>query len=141
MKMLRQLRKEKGLSMKELGAVIGVAESTISQYETGKREPDFETLLKLREYFDVSVDFLLRGESLEKKPASSGELTKKDQKDIAEKLEATLAQLEASQDGLMFDGEPLDDLTKELLIASIRNGLETSKKIAKQKFTPEKYRK
>ena len=49
--------------MKELGEIIGVAESTISQYETGKREPDFETLLKLGEYFDVSVDYLLRGEN------------------------------------------------------------------------------
>lgn len=49
--------------MKELGEIIGVAESTVSQYETGKREPDFETLLKLGEYFDVSVDYLLRGEN------------------------------------------------------------------------------
>lgn len=60
-KMLRQLRKQKGLSMKELGQIFGVAESTVSQYETGKRDPDYETLLKLSEYFHVSVDYLLRG--------------------------------------------------------------------------------
>ena len=48
--------------MKELGDVIGFAESTISQYETGKRSPDFETLLKLGEYFGVSVEYLLTGE-------------------------------------------------------------------------------
>lgn len=58
--------------MKELGQVIGVAESTISQYETGKRQPDYETLLKLGEYFGVSVDYLL---GAEKKPtAESSEL-------------------------------------------------------------------
>ena len=62
MEALRRLRREKGISMKELGKKIGVAESTISQYETGKREPDFETLLKLGELFNVSVDYLLRGE-------------------------------------------------------------------------------
>lgn len=62
MKMLRQLRKDRKLSMKELGNIVGVAESTISQYETGKREPDFETLLKLGEFFDVSIDYLLRGD-------------------------------------------------------------------------------
>ena len=84
MKMLRILRKNKGLSMKELGEIIGVAESTVSQYETGKREPDFETLLKLGEYFNVSVDYLLRGDIAqnEKSPA----LTKKDERDIAKKL-------------------------------------------------------
>lgn len=64
-KMLRTLRKQKGLSMKSLGAVVGVAESTISQYETGKREPDYEILLKLSEFLGVSVDYLLRGEEVD----------------------------------------------------------------------------
>ncbi|MDL2214432.1 helix-turn-helix transcriptional regulator [Clostridia bacterium OttesenSCG-928-O13] len=75
--MLRELRKAKGITMKELGEMVGVAESTISQYETEKREPDFETLLKFGEIFDVSVDFLLRGniytgEQPQKSDSSSG---------------------------------------------------------------------
>ena len=45
--------------MKELGQIFGVAESTISLYETGKREPDQAMLLKMAEYFNVSVDYLL----------------------------------------------------------------------------------
>lgn len=56
---LREVRKKAHLTMKELGKVIGVAESTISQYETGKRQPDYETLLKLGEFFGVSTDYLL----------------------------------------------------------------------------------
>jgi transcriptional regulator with XRE-family HTH domain len=63
MEKLKELRKEKGISLKELGSVIGVAESTMSLYENGKRQPDYETLLKLAEYFDVTVDYLLRGNS------------------------------------------------------------------------------
>lgn len=123
--------------MKELGKKIGVAESTISQYETGKREPDFETLLKLGEFFNVSVDYLLRGEQYhEKTPA----LTAKDERDISKKLEEALSQLESSQEGLMFQGEPLDDATKELIAISLRNSLEMGKKLAKQKFTPKKYK-
>lgn len=137
MEALRRLRKEKGISMKELGVKIGVAESTISQYETGKREPDFETLLKLGEFFNVSVDYLLRGEQYhEKTPA----LTAKDERDISKKLEQTLAQLEEEQNALMFDGEPIDDVTKELIAASLKNSLEIGKKLAKQKFTPKKYK-
>lgn len=72
MKMLRTARKTKGLTMKELGEKVGVSESAISQYETGKREADFETLLKIGEVLDCSIDYLLRGEQ-EKKPTPVSE--------------------------------------------------------------------
>lgn len=55
--------------MKDLGEAVGLAESTISHYETGKRQPDYETLLKLSEFFGVSVDYLLTGEEAKKAPA------------------------------------------------------------------------
>ena len=56
---LRELRKKRGISLKELGEIIGVAESTVSLYENEKRQPDFSTLNKLADYFNVSVDYLL----------------------------------------------------------------------------------
>ena len=59
MKRLRELRKAKGLSMKELGKMFGLAESTISLYESGKRQPDKDTLVRLANFFGVSVDYLL----------------------------------------------------------------------------------
>ena len=68
MEKLRELRKENGISLKELGACVGVAESTMSLYENGKRQPDYETLLKLAEYFGVTVDYLLRGGEEEQLP-------------------------------------------------------------------------
>lgn len=61
MKMLRELRKKRGISMKVLGEILGVSEGAVSQYETGKREADYETTLKAAEYFGCSVDYLLRG--------------------------------------------------------------------------------
>ena len=66
-------------------------------------------------------------------------LNKKDEKDIAKKLDETLGQLESS-DGLMFDGEVLDEETKELLKISLENALRTAKVTAKKKFTPKKYK-
>lgn len=68
MEKLKELRKDKGISLKELGTVVGVAESTMSLYENGKRQPDYETLLKLAEYFGVTVDYLLRGSEEERLP-------------------------------------------------------------------------
>ena len=56
---LREIRKSRNTTMKKLGAELGLAESTISLYESGKRQPDFETVVKLADYFGVSVDYLL----------------------------------------------------------------------------------
>lgn len=70
---LRELRKRTGITMKDLGEAIGLAESTISHYETGKRQPDYETLLKLGEFFGVSVDYLLTGDESKKAPTPEGE--------------------------------------------------------------------
>lgn len=63
---VRELRRTRGITMKQLGEVLGVAESTISHYETGRRQLDNETLLRLGEYFGVSVGYLLGVE--EEKP-------------------------------------------------------------------------
>lgn len=56
---IKELRKENKLTMKELGNMLNLAESTISLYETGKREPDSYTIAKIAKTFNVSVDYLL----------------------------------------------------------------------------------
>lgn len=65
---LQQLRKEKKLSQKEFGNILGSAESTISMYERNARQPDYDTLIKIARFFDVTIDYLL-GESFEKRPS------------------------------------------------------------------------
>lgn len=65
MKKLRELRKQHKLSLKEFGALFGLAESTISLYESGRREPDIKTLVKIAGYFNVTVDELLGIEKVE----------------------------------------------------------------------------
>ena len=79
---LKELRKEKNITMKKLGEKIGVAESTISLYESGKRQPDNVTLLKIADYFNVSVDYLLGRNNTEKKPVLEDELKIKNVKFI-----------------------------------------------------------
>ncbi len=65
---LRTLRKQHQLSMKALGNIVGVAESTISLYENEKREPDLSTLKKIADYFGVSVDYILGRDEMESIP-------------------------------------------------------------------------
>lgn len=63
--MLRYLRTREGLSQAELADRLGVAKSTISMYEVGKREPDFETLETIADLFNVDMNFLLGKDSSE----------------------------------------------------------------------------
>ncbi len=58
-KTLKELRIIKGISQRKLGEIFGVANQTISSWEKGINEPDLDTLLKIAEYFQVSVGFLL----------------------------------------------------------------------------------
>ncbi|MCR1896752.1 helix-turn-helix domain-containing protein [Ligilactobacillus murinus] len=55
---LKEARLEKGLTLKQASKHIGIRDSTLSQYETGKREPKLETWVKLADYFGVSVGYL-----------------------------------------------------------------------------------
>ena len=56
---LKQLRNRDNLSQAELAQKLGVAKSTIGMYESGKREPDFETLESIADFFNVDMNFLL----------------------------------------------------------------------------------
>ena len=55
---LRSLRKKSGLSQEELGIRLNIARQTISKWENGVSVPDAETLVKLAEILDVSVNEL-----------------------------------------------------------------------------------
>lgn len=55
---IAQARTEKELTLKQLEALTGIRDNTISQYETGKREPKMETWEKLAAALDVSVPYL-----------------------------------------------------------------------------------
>lgn len=58
-KKLKELRLEKGLSQQKLGEVFGFCNQTVSFWESGSREPDLDTVLKISNFFNVSTDFLL----------------------------------------------------------------------------------
>lgn len=58
-KTIKELRLEEGISQRELGNRLNVCNQTVSFWESGQREPDLDTLLKISRYFQVSTDFLL----------------------------------------------------------------------------------
>jgi len=56
---LKELREEKNISRSDLAEILGVSTQTIANYENGHREPNFDTLLKIADYFNVTVDYLI----------------------------------------------------------------------------------
>ena len=60
---LKALRKRENLNQSELANAIGVSRSAIGMYESGQREPDFETMEAIADYFNVSMDYLSMGMS------------------------------------------------------------------------------
>ena len=59
MNRLRQVRKQKGLTVKEVADEIGFSETRLHQYETEKREPKKETWIKLADYYNVPASYLM----------------------------------------------------------------------------------
>lgn len=59
MNRLRFLRNEKGESLEKIAKYLNVTMQTISNYETEKRDMTPDTILKLADYFEVSIDYLL----------------------------------------------------------------------------------
>ena len=139
METLKKLRKSKGLTQAELGKILGVSPSTIGMYEQGRRTPDKDSLIAISNYFNVSTDYLLGNEKEPDTRADLPPLTPRDERDIAKDLEKMLAELDTSAafgGNLTPDGEDL-----ELLKSSLTQAMTLAKRVAKQKFTPKKYRK
>lgn len=56
---LKELRKKHNISQLKLAMDLQLNQNAISRYETGVREADYSTLIKIADYFDVSIDYLL----------------------------------------------------------------------------------
>ncbi len=56
---LREIRKKYGISQLKLALELNTSQNTISRYETGDREPGITELIKIADYFNVSIDYLV----------------------------------------------------------------------------------
>ena len=56
---IRELRQEKGVKQREMAELLGIQLRSYQNYEGGERRPDYEGLVALADYFDVTTDYLL----------------------------------------------------------------------------------
>lgn len=134
---IKLLCKEKKITVAELERKTGISNGQIRKWDNST--PGIDKLNKVADYFDVSTDYLL-GRTDKKKYY---DLTEKDENEIQRELKKMIDGMNDENSFAAFDGRVLEDLNeedRELLIASWENTLRLTKRIAKKKFTPKKYR-
>ncbi|EIW20753.1 MULTISPECIES: helix-turn-helix domain-containing protein [Pelosinus] len=140
---LRNIMMENKIPAKELAGKLGISPTHLSYVINNKRNPSLELMENIANILGVTMSELLKdndGEGLkEKLPQSS--LLPKEERDIARDLEKMLSNLENQEAMSFYDGEPLDEESKELLRISLENSMRLAKQMAKKKFTPNKYKK
>lgn len=133
-KRLRALREERGLYLQNVADYLGITRQAYMKYESGETKNPRQ-IEKLARFFNVTTDYLLGNDKNNDLPP----LTPRDERDIAKDLEKMLAELDTSAafgGNLTPDGEDM-----ELLKSSLTQAMTLAKRVAKQKFTPKKYRK
>lgn len=144
---IKRLRIMHGLSQKELARIAGVSDKAVSTWESGSKEPRMGAVQKIADHFGLKKSNLIEDNGLEisitpaQSPVPASDdlpaLTQRDERQIAKDLEDMLHSLKGSA----AMGELEDEEDMELLKASLLQAMTLSKRIAKKKFTPKKYRK
>ena len=60
---LKSLRKSKRMTQQQLADTLGIARTTLSHFENGSREMNYDLLIRTADFFDVSIDYILGRES------------------------------------------------------------------------------
>ena len=64
---LKSIRKQRKLSQQKVAMESNISREALSHYENGRREPSIGMLIKMSDYFNVSIDYLIRGEEFKPK--------------------------------------------------------------------------
>ena len=64
---LREIRKICNLNQQKVALDLNISREALSHYENGKRQPSLEMLIKMSNYFNVSINYLITGEEFKKK--------------------------------------------------------------------------
>lgn len=122
---LRSHRKELKKTQEQMAQLLNVRRSTYGEYERGKIMPPVDKIKILADYFGISVDYLMGNTNIK----SHRERSEYDAYDVSEQMNIILDYLQDHGSLLIFDGESLDNDSRQLLITSLENSLKMTKLI------------
>lgn len=117
---IRHLCKLNHVSMNKVEGDLGFGKGYLSKLGTSK--PNAEKLKKIADYFNVSLDFIMTGKEDEQKEKDNTDDLKQKFEELKELLESGKMQ------PLRYDGRPIDDNTKELLLKQVEISMAMMKK-------------
>ncbi len=133
---IKSLADAEGISLPVLESKLGFGNSTIVKWD--KSTPNAEKLNKVAKYFNVTMDYLLNGDSCD----DASVLNNRDKKDIARDLESIMEKLNNQEAGpASFDGSDIPEDDRELFSAQLEAMLIRLKKINKELYNPNKNKK
>ena len=114
---LKSLRKSQGLTQDELSKRLQISRSAIGMYEKGSREPDFETLELIADFFDVTIDYLVGRTSISSNTAlldqiacAYGEAVRNHLKNFSELSVSNQSKVTAYTNGLLSTQQMEEEL-------------------------------
>lgn len=143
---IERLIDESGMSKKAFAEKIGIPPTTLrSMLDRGIGKATVDNVIKVCKGLGITTEDLeeMANGSTPTDKKELPELNKKDERDIQKELQRMIEGLESNNGYAAFDGQNIDDMDeedKELLISSLENSLRLAKRLAKQKYTPKKYR-
>lgn len=106
-KRLAKLREQNKLTRQDMADKLGITRQAYGNYESGKREPDYKTLLWLSEFFDVPTDYLL-GKSNERSVGNN-------RSPLLNRYSDLLRRATELGVSISFYGGPSEDITEEMI--------------------------
>lgn len=120
---LLELRKEYNYTQSQLAELLGIGRTTIAAYESGQASIPLNRLNELARLYNVSTDYLLCN-------TDNRDIYCQNIEDVKNKIENTIYDIMACE---KFDGCPLDENSKLIIVNSLKNSIELGKIIIKAK--------
>lgn len=138
---IKARRLELDMSQDELARLVGYkSRSSINKIESDGRLLPQRKIMEIANALNTTPAYIMGWEESNETEAPSVTLTPRDERQIAADLEKMLADLDSKNSMAAMGGTVEDDEDRELLKASLQATMRLAKKIAKEKYTPKKYR-
>lgn len=138
---IKTRRLELDMSQDELARLVGYkSRSSINKIESDGRLLPQRKIMEIANALNTTPAYIMGWEESNEAESPSVTLTPRDERQIAADLEKMLADLDSKNSMAAMGGTVEDDEDRELLKASLQATMRLAKKIAKEKYTPKKYR-
>ena len=123
---VKELRQDAGKTQAEIAELLGVLRTTYGEYERGKILPPMDKIKVLADLYHVSVDYLIGN-------TNNPRENERESMDVGERLKEIAASLQNRETPITFNGSPVDNDFRDLLIGSIESSLQLGKTLLRQR--------